>query len=155
MTLDVRPLVDADRGWLADLISERWASTDVVAHGVVYRPAQLDGFLADVDGRPVGVVTYIRDDRAIEIVTIDALEQRRGVGRALVDAVLALGAERVWLVTTNDNVGAQRFYEALGFRLVEVREGAVEASRALKPEIPLTGADGTPISDELVYERRR
>ena len=108
----------------------------------------------DADRR-VGVVTVSREGDALEIVTIDALQERRGVGRALVEAVRTLGIGRVRLITTNDNVGAQRFYEALDFRLVEVREGAVDASRALKPEIPLLGQDGTPIRDELVYEWRR
>jgi hypothetical protein len=60
----------------------------------------------------------------------------------------------VWLITTNDNVSAQRFYVAVGFELAAVHEGAVERSRELKPEIPLTGQTGTPIRDELEYEWR-
>ncbi len=60
----------------------------------------------------------------------------------------------MWLVTTNELVGAQRFYERAGFRLVAVREGAVERSRRLKPEIPEVAEDGTPIRDELEYEYR-
>jgi RimJ/RimL family protein N-acetyltransferase len=56
------------------------------------------------------------------------------------------------LITTNDNAPAQRFYERLGFRLVLVREGELRRSRLLKPEIPLVGAGGVPIRDELEYE---
>jgi len=153
--LEVRPLADGDRGWVAEAIRDRWGSDTAVAHGVVYRPAELDGFVAFDDDRRVGLLTYVRElDDAIEIVTIDAFEPRRGIGKALVEAVRALGAERVWLITTNDNVTAQRFYEAVGFGLVAVHEDAVARSRALKPEIPLLGENGTPITDEFVYEIR-
>jgi ribosomal protein S18 acetylase RimI-like enzyme len=155
VSLEIRPLAEGDRGWVAATIRERWAADVVVAHGVVYHPAELEGFIALDGPRPVGLLTFVREGDALEIVTVDAFEPRRGVGRALVDAVAALGAERVWLVTTNDNVTAQGFYEALGFRLVTVREGELERSRALKPEIPAFADDGTPIRDELEYERRR
>ena len=155
MSLEIRPLAEGDRAWVAATIRERWGSEIVIAQGVGYRPAELEGFIALDGSRPAGLLTYVREDDALEIVTIDAFEPRRGVGRALVGAVSALGAERVWLITTNDNVSAQRFYEALGFRLAAVREGEVERSRALKPEIPGCAQDGTPIRDELEYELRR
>jgi len=66
----------------------------------------------------------------------------------------ARGCSRMWLVTTNDNHAAQRFYEALGWSLVAVHRGAAAAARRLKPEIPERAPDGTPIEDELEYERR-
>jgi ribosomal protein S18 acetylase RimI-like enzyme len=124
----------------------------VVAHGVVYEPVTLPGLVAEEDGRVVGLLTYHLAGDACEIVTIDAFDEGRGVGTALVDAVRALGFARVWLITTNDNVVARRFYEARGFRLVAVHEGAVDRSRELKPEIPEVSEDGTPIRDEVVYE---
>ncbi len=152
MSIAVRELRDEERGWARGVIRERWGLEVVVAHGVVYEPASLPGFVATDGRRAVGLLTYVLDGEACEIVTIDAFEERRGVGAALVEAVAALGHPRVWLVTTNDNVGAQRFYERLGFRLVAVHEGAVARSRRLKPEIPLVGAGGSPIRDELEYE---
>jgi ribosomal protein S18 acetylase RimI-like enzyme len=59
------------------------------------------------------------------------------------------------VLTTNDNVDALRFYQRRGFRLVELRPGAVDAAReVLKPEIPRAGAYGVPLRDELVLEMR-
>jgi hypothetical protein len=56
----------------------------------------------------------------------------------------------VWVVTTNDNLGALAFYQRAGFRLCALRSGAVDQARAaLKPEIPLPGQDGLPLRDEL------
>jgi RimJ/RimL family protein N-acetyltransferase len=150
----VRPLRPDDRDWVRDTVAERWGAPTVVAHGVVYEPSSLPGFIAEDDGRPVGLLTFIVGGDECEIVTIDAFEEGRGVGTALIDAVKGLSHERLWLITTNDNSRAQRFYERVGFRLVGVHQGAVERSRELKPEIPLVSADGTPIRDELEYEFR-
>lgn len=152
MSIEIRALGNADRRRVAEALRERWGSDVVVAHGDLYRAAELEGFLAEDDDRLLGVLTFVREGEAVEIVTLDAFERRRGVGTMLVDAARGLGASRLWLITTNDNESAQRFYEAVGFRLVAVHQGAVERSRALKPEIPLTGEGGRPMTDELEYE---
>jgi RimJ/RimL family protein N-acetyltransferase len=76
----------------------------------------------------------------------------------LLDAVRetaqAQRCRRLWLITTNDNQPALRFYEKRGFRLVAVHRDAVTASRRLKPEIPMIGIDEIPIRDELELEVR-
>lgn len=150
----VRALREDEREWVRATIRERWGSDLVVAHGVAYDPSLLPGFVAEEQGRPLGLLTYVVEDEDCEIVTIDAFEEGRGVGTALIDAAKALGARRLWLITTNDNVRALRFYERRGFRVVAVHTGAVEASRVLKPEIPLVSDDGTPIRDEIELEFR-
>jgi hypothetical protein len=64
------------------------------------------------------------------------------------------GCSRFWLITTNDNVDALRFYQRRGFRLAALHSGAVDDSRArLKPEIPEVGDHGIPIRDEIELEQ--
>ena len=71
----------------------------------------------------------------------------------LIEAVRAeakrLGCYQVMLTTTNDNIGALRFYQRRGFRLAAVRPGAVDRTRQRKPEIPRTGDFGIPLRDEI------
>ena len=62
------------------------------------------------------------------------------------------GCRRVWLVTSNDNLDAIRFYQRRGLRLVAVHPGAIERAREIKPTIPLVGSYGIPIRDELEFE---
>ena len=81
-----------------------------------------------------------------------------GWGTALVDAATAVaraaGCRRVWLITTNDNIDALRFYQRRGFTLVAVHAGAIDAARRVKPAIPRVGGHGIPIRDEIELERR-
>jgi GNAT superfamily N-acetyltransferase len=153
----VRPIGDGDRPALARLARELWGTDIVVGHGVVFTPANLPGFLADRGGETVGLLTYVIDGDALEVVTIDAFPPAAGTGTALLDAAVgaarSAGCRRIWLMTTNDNLDALRFYQRRGFRLVGLRPGALAASRTVKPEIPETGAYGIPLRDELDLER--
>jgi GNAT superfamily N-acetyltransferase len=154
----IRPLADTDRDWAAAFVVERWGSPRVAAHGVLFRPAELDGFIAELVGEPAGLATYAIDGDACELVTLDASREGAGVGTALVEAVAdaarAAGCGRLVVTTTNDNEHAQAWYARRGFALVAVHADAVDRSRAeLKPEIPLADDRGVPIRDELAYER--
>lgn len=154
----LRKLEPKDRDWMRGLLSERWGSTRIVSRGRVHKVDQLPGFIAEEQEAPIGLVTYRIDGDECEIVSLDSLVEGRGVGSALVEAVkepaTREGCNTVWLITTNDNTAALRFYQKLGFRLVAVHRDAVDKSRELKPEIPGIGMDGIPIRDEVELELR-
>jgi GNAT superfamily N-acetyltransferase len=114
--------------------------------------------VAERDGTLVGVLTFVLGKGDCEILTLHAAERFGGTGTALVDAVEALargaGCNRLWLITTNDNLDALRFYQRRGFRLAALHRGAVDHSRAhLKPEIPPIGDHGIDLRDELELEK--
>ena len=105
-----------------------------------------------------GLLTYIVDGPVMEILTLHAERQWGGCGTSLVRALERLatdaGGARIFVITTNDNVDGLRFYQRRGFRLAELRPGAVDRSRVvLKPEIPVVGAYGIPLRDELVLDK--
>jgi ribosomal protein S18 acetylase RimI-like enzyme len=157
----VRPLDDDDdaRTWAAGYLAEHWGSEIQVAHGEVQRPAEHDGLVAEVGGERCGLLTYrIGDDAGLEVTTLHARLEGRGVGSALLHAAVEVarrnGCPRLWLITTNDNLRALAFYQRRGLRLVALRPGAVDGARAIKPEIPLRAANGIPIRDELELEIR-
>jgi GNAT superfamily N-acetyltransferase len=113
--------------------------------------------LAWADGELAGVATYVVGDGECELLTLYAGTRFAGVGSALLAAVRDVArtasCTRLWVVTTNDNVDALRFYQRRGFRLARLRPGAVDESRrTLKPEISMTGAHGIPLRDELELE---
>jgi GNAT superfamily N-acetyltransferase len=135
------------------LVAELWGSAVVAVHGNQFRPAELGGYIAERAGRIVGLVTYDLVGDTLEIVTLNAIERRVGIGTLLIEATASKarhsGCHDVRLTTTNDNVDALRFYQRRGFRLAELRPGAVDRSRRTKPEIPRTGDYGIPLHDEI------
>ena len=146
-----------DRAWLAGVLAQRWGSTLIARRGTLVDAGELPGLVAEIDDEAVGLATYEEAGGMIEIVTLDALGGPRGVGTALVEALVARAGERhcsrVWLVTTNDNLQALRFYQRRGFRLACLHAGAVDRARALKPGIPVVGSGGLEIHDEIELAR--
>lgn len=149
----LRPLADADRLWVEQFLTQEWGSEAAVLRGQVYHPAQMAGFLAERNGKPLGLITYDLRGDVCEIMTLNSLEPGHGIGQALIDAVIGVAqaatCQRVIVVTTNDNLHALRFYQRRGFVLAEVRLNAVTHSRLLKPQIPLLGEDDIPLRDEV------
>jgi ribosomal protein S18 acetylase RimI-like enzyme len=130
-------------------VARRGELVDVLDHPAV---------VAWSGARVAGVATYVLEGERCELLTLHAATRRQGVGTALVEVVVetarSAGCRTLWLVTTNDNVDALRFYQRRGFRLAALRAGAVDASRErLKPEIPELGDHGIPLRDELELER--
>ena len=152
----IQPLIIADRDWVSEFMLVHWGSNKVVSRGVVYYPQDLPGFVAMYDGEKVGLVTYNITGTNCEIVTINSIRLFAGVGTALIEAVrdiaLKSGCKRLWLITTNDNMNALRFYQKRGFVLVAIHRDALDISRKLKPEISLIGNDGIPLRDEIELE---
>ena len=155
--MEVRPPGDDERREVFALWTERWGSPRVVSRGRMHEPLGYPMLVAaGPDGRIAGALTYDVRDGEMEAVTVDAFIEGAGAGRALIEAAAAearrLGCRRLWLITTNDNTPALRFYQRCGMTLAALRRDAVAESRRLKPEIPETGLDGIPIRDELEFE---
>ena len=154
----IRPATDSDRPEIERVLTESWGSPTVIGHGVEYHAARLPALLAERDGTVVGLLTHHVAGDSLEIVSIDALPRHGGVGTALLTAVTDLareaGLRRLWLITTNDNLDALRFYQRRGLRIIGVTPGAVDAARRRKPSIPEVGDYGIPLHDELTLELR-
>jgi GNAT superfamily N-acetyltransferase len=156
-TMNIRPTTPAERSKIRAFIADHWGEPRVVGHGTEYYPETLPAFVAeDEKGEWVGLLTYSIEGDACEVVTIDSLHEGQGIGAELIATVAEqakiAGCRRLWLITTNDNLNALRFYQKRGFELVAVHRRAVERARQIKPTIPAIGAFGIPLRDELELE---
>ena len=138
-------------------LTERWAGAVVASVSGLHDAATLDGFVAEVDDQIAGLVTYRIESDACEVVTLDSLSSGHGIGTALLQAVADLasaqGCRRVWLITTNDNLPALRFYQRRGWDQVRLHRNAVhEQRRTVKTQIPERGLDGIPLAHALELE---
>jgi protein-L-isoaspartate(D-aspartate) O-methyltransferase len=146
----IRPAGATDVAWIGDFLLRRLGATTVVVHGEVIDAAQLPALVAEPRR---GLATYRRLGGDAELVTLDAMPPGSGTGTALVEMLTrklrAEGCVRLWLTMTNANLSALQFYLRRSFRLNEVRFGAVDNARKLKPSIPVVGEHGIPVHDEL------
>lgn len=154
----VERLTDPTREALRKVMVQRRHAPYVISRGRRHHPLELPGFVAFEGKRSLGLATYRLEGEECELVTIDSWREGAGVGSALLAAVReaasAAGCHRLWLITTNDNLPALRFYQKRGFRLVAVYPDALRRSRELKPQIPAEVLHRIPLRDELELESR-
>ncbi len=154
--IEIKTLGNRYQAWVNQILLDEWGSNEMVSRGVIHQVDKLPGFVALVDSQPNGLITYNIEGEQCEIVTLNSLLPRQGVGRGLVNAVrniaLSKGCKRIWLITTNDNTYAFKFYQKLRFTVAAYHLGAIEESRKLKPGIPHIGLNGIHIRDEIELE---
>ena len=153
----IREYREGDRIWAEPFMQGEFGGPYQARRGELIDVLALAGFVAEESGIPVGLATYRRERNDCELAFIATLERHQGIGSALLEAVVkaAAGCDRLWLVTTNDNLEALRFYQRRGFVLSALRPGAVdEARRRLKGQISSLGYFGIPLRDELELDLR-
>lgn len=150
MSITLRSLTADDLPRLRRFWAQHWAGDEMIVHGQVFRPEQLEGFVTE---DWAGVVTYLIRGDECEIISLDSLREQQGIGSALIEAVVNRarehGCRRLRLSTTNDNLHALGFYQRRGFQLAAIRRDAVTEARKRKPGIPLIGENTIPIRDEI------
>ena len=140
MHVPIRPATEADVGFLTDVVVEAtmhqgrlpddFDEVDFRAGFGAWTSEQLDGdgsgssiSVVEVDGRAAGRLRVVRRDGLVEVAGLQLLpeHQSRGVGRTVVDAVVAearAGGLPVELGVEKDNPRARAFWERCGFGYV-------------------------------------
>ena len=67
---------------------EHWGGEEVIAHGHIYRPEQLEGFVIEEDEEWIGLLTFLVKDGECEVTSLDSLRQGQGLGSRLIDQVI-------------------------------------------------------------------
>lgn len=153
----IRKINEGDREWIRRFIIKEWGAEKIISWGKVYYPHKLDGFVAVVNKKYLGLITYIIRKEKCKLISLNTLRKGKGIGTALLEAVKKsvrkIGCKKIFLATTNDNLDALRFYQKKGFNIKSLYiESITYAREKLKPEIPLLGNYGIPIRDEIGLE---
>ena len=155
--MNIRPVTPEDREWIAEMIGTAFGSARLISNEHLLEDASLlDGFVAEIDARPIGCALVNNVDGDTELVALVTTYRGAGVGAALLDAVVERGRrdgwKRLWLVTSNDNTDAIRVYQRAGWDWTEFRRDAITRARAHRPEIPELGQHGIPVRHEIHFE---
>lgn len=155
--MTIHPITPTDSPWVSQALTNLWGSLQMVSRGKLVSFVGLPGFIAQENGRKIGLITYKIESLECEIVTINALIPRKGIGSMLLSKVEEIAKEKgcthLLVITTNDNPQAVKFYEKSGFTVVAVRKNIMDEYRKLKPEIPLIGNNGVPLTDEIELQK--
>ena len=138
------------------LFVREWNSNMMVSRGHQHLVENLECVIATTEDKISGVLTFNIQNNQAEIVSLESFEEGKGIGIKLLDFALnhfkMLDLERIWLITSNDNCNAMRFYQKRDWIMVNIHLNAIEEARKMKPEIPLIGYDNIPILHEIEFE---
>ncbi len=149
----IRSITGSDKNWMHEFMIKEWGADKIVIPNGVYVPSELSGFVAQKNGKNVGIITYINVLSACKIITLNAFEKHEGIGSLLLKSVIEIARrddlKEIIVVTTNDNVDGLRFYQKRGFVINNVFINQIVNSRKIKPEISTIGEYGIPIRDDI------
>jgi ribosomal protein S18 acetylase RimI-like enzyme len=122
---------ESDRPWAEAFVSDKFGGPLQARRGELLDVLALPGFIAERDDRTIGLATYRLENDECEIAFIATVKRYAGVGTALLKALVRAVSQcdRIWLVTTNDNLEALHFYQRRGFVLSPLPPGAVDRAR--------------------------
>ena len=155
--LSIMEITKENREKVVSFFKEHWGSSEMVISTGTYQCDKLDGFIFEDNNKFIGLVTYVIKANEIEIISLDSIQEGKGIGSALINKVENTAKQKqlqtVSLITTNDNLNALKFYQKRGYRITSIIPDAVNNARKIKPSIPLIGNDGIPIEDELKLKK--
>ena len=145
---------DKDNEAVSEII-KGWGSDILVSREKTYKAKELDGIIVYDNGKIVGLGLYnMKND--CEIVLLETFIQNIGLGMKIIDRIKEIAEKnkcnRIWLVTTNSNINAIKFYQKRGFNISNIYINAMEEARKIKPEIPKYAENGIEIRDEIEFE---
>ncbi|MGW5369303.1 GNAT family N-acetyltransferase [Streptomyces sp. NPDC004009] len=149
----IKRIATSDWPVLLPLLTERWGAPFIIKHHTRFQLDGVSGLMAIRDDAVLGLLTWVDSGSEAELLTLDALTRRLGVGGSLLDAFMEdarpAGFRRVLATVTNDQLTGMKLLQRRGFRIDTVRRGAVDAARKVKPQIPDVGEAGIAVHDEL------
>jgi ribosomal protein S18 acetylase RimI-like enzyme len=156
MKVEIKAINDTNKPMIRQLFIDNWNSDIMVTKGQIHKFEEVEGFIAINNNKIIGVLTFKRKNQSVELISLDSFKENKGIGtqllNRLVEYVKNKSVHRLWLITTNDNLNALKFYQKRKWTLKNIYPNAVKEARKLKPTIPIIGNDGIEIRHELELE---
>lgn len=155
-TYTIRQVTTQDIPLVKQLIESDWGGEPFVIREGYFYPSQLPGIIACSLETVEGYLFYEIRGTDCEVIVIKVFNTFQGLGTKLIERVkqiaLEQGCSRIFLMTTNDNIDALRFYQKRGFHIFNIRINALETTRLLMPQLGYYGRYGIAKRDEIYLE---
>jgi ribosomal protein S18 acetylase RimI-like enzyme len=149
----VRTKDDVD--WVRKIVVEFWGEERQLTFDREFDPVDYAAYYGRVGNSAVAFISIAEDKEDLIIVALSVYPeyQGSGIGSSLVEKAeleaRRLGKKRVLVSTSNDNLPALGFYQALGFHIFQVALDAL----ARKHGKILAGIGGLSVRDELRLQK--
>ena len=146
---------EEEKTQIRELVKRFWGEEEQLTFDERFNVADLPAFVAKTDESIAGFASFVEtDDTAILVALgISPLYQDSGIGRDLVTMVEAearkLSKKRLLVSTSNDDLPALGFYQALGFQIFDVKPDII----AEKHGGLVSGIGGLPVRDEIRLQK--
>jgi GNAT superfamily N-acetyltransferase len=154
--ITIRLTTANDANKIMELMNKHWGGEPLVIRAKNYYPSKLEGILAIQENEIIGFLFFDYQANSCEIVVFEVFRKLQGIGTKILNKLKAIATKkncnRVYLMTSNDNLDALRFYQRQGFYICAIHIDSVKNSRKMKPGIPMIGEYGIPLRDEIDLE---
>jgi ribosomal protein S18 acetylase RimI-like enzyme len=86
---------------------------------------------------------------------LETFIQNKGIGTKIIERIKEIAktkhCKRIWLITSNENINAIKFYQKRGFHISNIYLNAMEEARKIKPETQKF-SNVIEIRDEIEFE---
>lgn len=151
----IRKTAPCDTEDIRKIVEKFFGEDEQMTHDQTFEVSTLSGYVAKSSGRVVGFVSTAEKDYDVLIVALGILPeyQSLGIGKALVkkveDVAFRRKKKRLFVSTSNDDLPALAFYQAIGFQIYEVKPNVI----AMKHGKVISGIAGLPVRDELRLQK--
>ena len=113
--IEIHEIKEKDKEWINNLLIKQWGSSIIISLGKMHDASLLPGFIALTSNKYSGLITYNIENYECEVITLNSLFERKGIGSRLIESVKKVAKDhkckRLWLIKTNDNTKALHFYQ--------------------------------------------
>jgi ribosomal protein S18 acetylase RimI-like enzyme len=150
-----KAMSEEERNVIRDFVTRFWGEQEQLTFNSQFVVTELPAYVAKTSDKIIGFVSFAEADDAIIVVALGVLPryQCSGVGRRLLERVedeaVKMRRKRLLVSTSNDDLPALAFYQAIGFQIYEVKPNVIAQKHG---EIQ-KGFGGLPIRDELRLQK--
>jgi N-acetylglutamate synthase-like GNAT family acetyltransferase len=157
MNYRIRKTTNDDINKLEEIVKNSWGSSIIVTKRKQHHVKDLLGYVVEEKDKIIAYGLYEIRKRQCEIIVLEAIDRGKGYGRIILDKIVDHAkkdnCKKIWLITTNDNISALKYWQKAGFCISNIKPGEMVNYRTIKPEIPLIGEYGIKIMDEIEMEQ--
>ncbi len=157
MNIKIRKINSKEQTWLKETMTREWGGEPLLIRGVKFYPSSMESLIAVEGEKIMGFMTYEIRSPICEIIAFEVYEKFNGLGTLMLEEMKKFAQSqnctKLYLMTTNDNLDALRFYQKRGFQISGIHLDSVKNSRKLKPTISEFGDYGIAVRDEIDLEQ--